>query len=63
MSLTHSRRQHGEIEEDTTIILLQWERAKLGDGLQRSKGFVHSYDDRFIRLFQLGLDVVGLTVT
>ena len=61
--LTHPRRQHGEIEEDATVFLLQRERAKLRDGLQRSKGFVDSYDDGLVHLLQLRLDVVGLTVT
>lgn len=41
----YPRRQHGEIEEDATVFLLQWEGTKLRDGLQRSKSFIDSYDD------------------
>ena len=62
-SQNYPRRQHGEVEEDATVFLLQRERAKLRDGFQRSKGFVDSYDDVLIHLLQLGLDVVGLTIT
>ena len=61
--LAHPRRKHGEVEEDATVLLLQRERAKLRDGLQRSEGFVDSNDDRLVHLLQLRLDVVGLTIT
>ena len=61
--MAHPRRKHGEVEEDTTILLLQREGAKLRDGLQGSKGFVDGNDDRLVHLLQLRLDVVGLTVT
>ena len=61
--LAHPRRKHGEVEEDATVLLLQWEGAELRDGLQRSEGFVDGNDDRLVHLLQLRLDVVGLTVT
>ena len=60
---THSGGQQGEVEEDSTAVLLHWQCKQLLDGGQWRKGLVDGNAQVCRAQNQLLLNIVSLAVT
>ena len=62
-TLPHPRWQHGEVEEDSTVPLVEWQFFQLGDGFQWSECLIYGNSHTDWAVGQLLLDVVCFAIT
>ena len=61
--MTNPRRQHGEVEEYSTVPLAGGQGPKYFYGTDRSEGLIDCYCHTVRALFQLLVDIMCLSIT